>query len=390
MDRSGRSLRHAVVVHLQDLATPAAVIDHDVLARNCRVMADRMTMLGVRLRPHVKTHKCVEIARLQVAGHDAGVTVSTFAEARAMAAGGIRDVTWAVPVPHPRIGEAVALHRALAATGGRLQLLVDHRATVEAIDAEAVRQDTVVPVFIKVDCGYARAGVDPNGAALTSLAIQIEASAGLALRGVLTHGGHSYDVAGREALLRVAGEERDAVVHAANRLRIASVACAEVSLGSTPTMAVAEDLRECTEARPGNYALFDVFQARIGSCALSDVALSVLVSVIGVYPERGQLLVDGGALAFSKDPGATHVLDGGFGVVRDLEGRDLPLKLVGLSQEHGKMKAVGDSGWLQGVELGTKLRVLPNHACLVTALHPELAVVRGQAVLDRWVPVRGW
>ena len=178
------------------------------------------------------------------------------------------------------------------------------------------------------------------------------------------------------------------MVHAANRLRVASVPVPEVSLGSTPTMAVATDLRGCTEARPGNYALFDVFQARIGSCTLADVALSVLVSVIGVYPERRLALVDGGALAFSKDPGATHVIDGGFGVVCDLAGGVLPLRLAGLSQEHGKL--VGDAAAIASLAPGDRLRVLPNHSCLVTALHPTLHVARGDEIVDRWTPVRGW
>ncbi len=378
-------------VHISELTTPSAVIDAEVLDRNCRTMSERMTRLGVRLRPHVKSHKCVEIARKQVKGHDAGVTVSTLPEARAMAAGGLVDITWAVPIPHPRIPEAVALHRELSRRGGRLQILVDHQVSVDALEAEARRRDARVPVLLKVDCGYGRAGVDPHGEDGPRLAHRIHQSPELSLRGVLTHGGHSYDARSRAEIATVAAQERDAVVGFAERLRADGLRLDEVSLGSTPTMAVATDLGGVTEARPGNYALFDVFQARIGSCELADVALSVLVSVIGVYPSRGQILVDGGALAFSKDPGATHVdPTGGFGVVRSVEGLDLPLRLVGLSQEHGKMETVGDPGWLAGVNPGDRLRVLPNHCCLVTALHPTLEVVRGGEVVDSWRPVRGW
>jgi len=378
-------------VHISELPTPAVLIDRDVLDRNCRTMAERMAALGVRLRPHVKSHKCVEIARMQVQGHDAGITVSTLPEARAVAAGGLVDITWAVPIPHPRIPEAVALHRELSGRGGRLQVLVDHQLSVDALQAEARRQDTTVPVLLKVDCGYGRAGVDPTGDEGPALARRIHRAPPLSFRGVLTHGGHSYDARNRAEIAAVAAQERDAVVGFAERLRGAGLPVEEVSLGSTPTMAVATDLAGVTEARPGNYALFDVFQARIGSCELADVALSVLVSVIGVYPSRGQLLVDGGALAFSKDGGAVHVdPSGGFGVVMELGGRVLPLRLVSLSQEHGKMQAVGDPGWLARVKPGDRLRVLPNHCCLVTALHPTLAVVQENEMVETWEPVRGW
>lgn len=379
---------HPVWVHLTDLPTPAAVIDAAILDRNCATMAERMTRLGVRLRPHVKTHKCVEIAKKQVAGHDAGVTVSTLPEARAMAAAGLTDITWAVPVPHPRMLEAIQLHRDLAEQGGRLQLLVDHLDTVSLLSATARLQGVVVPVFIKVDCGYGRAGVDPNGRALKALAIRIEKASDLDLRGVLTHGGHSYDARNADEIAVVAAEERDAIVHAAERLRVTSIPVPDVSLGSTPTMAVATDLAGVTEARPGNYALFDVFQASIGSCSLDDVALSVLVSVLGVYPERGQLLVDGGALAFSKDAGATHTGARGYGVVRTLEGAPLDLQLVGLSQEHGKVRGAPDV--IAGFRPGDRLRVLPNHSCLVTALHPRLHVMVDDRIEDAWTPVRGW
>jgi D-serine deaminase-like pyridoxal phosphate-dependent protein len=146
-----------------------------------------------------------------------------------------------------------------------------------------------------------------------------------------------------------------------------------------------------TELRPGNYALFDVFQARIGSCSTSDVALSVLSEVIGVYPERNAVLIDAGALALSKDPGATHVAENsGFGVICDLDLRPIPgLALLGLSQEHGKVLIEeGFSGELPKV--GDRVRILPNHSCLVTALHPSLHVVDSGALVDEWRPVRGW
>jgi D-serine deaminase-like pyridoxal phosphate-dependent protein len=146
-----------------------------------------------------------------------------------------------------------------------------------------------------------------------------------------------------------------------------------------------------TELRPGNYALFDLFQASIGSCSTQDIALSVLTEVIGVYPERAQILVDAGALAMSKDPGATHVPGvSGFGQVCDIDGVWLEgLSLIGLSQEHGKIH-IGESFTNKNLQVGDRLRILPNHSCLVTALHDPLYVLDGGEITAEWRPVRGW
>ena len=164
-----------------------------------------------------------------------------------------------------------------------------------------------------------------------------------------------------------------------------------VSVGSTPTACHADDLSGITEMRPGNYALFDMYQAHIGSCQSNEIALSVLTEVIGVYPNRNQILVDAGALALSKDAGAIHSgSEPSFGLVCDLNCHPIPgLTVASLSQEHGKI-VVDDSYQSRPLKVGDRLRILPNHSCLVTALFKELNVVENDVVIDRWQPVRGW
>jgi D-serine deaminase-like pyridoxal phosphate-dependent protein len=370
---------------LEQLPTPAAVIDLARVQRNTAHMAARARRLGVRLRPHVKTHKCVAVARLQVADHFGGITVSTLAEAEHFAAAGFDDIIFAVPIAPGRVPRAVAL----AARIGRLTLLVDDDVAIDALEAAATHG--AISVCLKVDCGYHRAGVDPTSEAALGLARRLHAAPNLVFAGILAHAGHSYDCVGADAIRAVAEEERAVTVGFAERLRAAGVPVGEVSVGSTPTSMLADDLTGVTEIRPGNYALFDVFQASIGSCTADDIALSVVTEIMGAYPDRGSLLVDAGALALSKDPGPRHVrVDGGFGLVCDLAGTPLPgFTLVGLCQEHGKIR-LSPGTPLHGLRVGDRLRIMPNHSCLVTALHARLYVAEGRRIVDEWRPVRGW
>ena len=380
-------MRYARSVHIEELPTPCAVVDIDRLERNCSRMAERMAALGVRLRPHVKTHKCFEAARLQVAGHFGGITVSTLAEARAFAAAGFADITYAVPIAPARITEAAELTHRLE----RLSLIVDHEAVVGELEACAAAQGVRLGVLLKVDCGNHRAGVDPAADASVALAARLSHSPYLDFSGVLTHAGHAYRCGDAGEAAKVAAQERDVTVAFAERLRAAGIAVVEVSVGSTPTMCAAGDLTGVTEARPGNYAFFDAFQAAIGSCTLDAAAFFVLATVIGTYPARGELLLDAGALALSKDEGPRHVdPECGYGVlVHPLSRRPRRgVRLVALTQEHGQVRGSPESVAAQPI--GTKVMVVPNHSCLAAALHERFAVVRGDAVVDEWRPVRGW
>lgn len=376
---------------LETLPTPCALVEKTVVEANARAMAEKATSLGVRLRPHVKTHKCIEGARLQTAGHFGGITVSTLAEARHFAAKGFQDVTYAVPLAPQRAAEAVALAQRLDV----LHLLVDSLEASRALEAAAAQAGQCQSVLLKVDCGYHRAGVDPQTEEARDLARFLASSPHLAFRGLLAHGGHSYDCRNRDEILKVAQQERRVTVAFADSLRREGLEVREVSIGSTPTLAVAESLAEgltgVTEVRPGNYLFFDLFQAAIGSCRREDLALTVLTTVIGCHPQRGTLLLDAGALALSKDPGAVHVdPEVRYGLLTDPAGGEVldDLHLVSLSQEHGKVRCTPEAARRHPV--GSRLRILPNHACMVAAHHDRLHVVDGGDVVEVWRPMRGW
>lgn len=359
-------------MQLLELRTPSMLIDVDRLERNCTFMAQRARALGVRLRPHVKTHKVPEIGRMQVCGHFGGITVSTLAEARSFADAGFSDITLAVPLDPRKAHEAVALS---------VNVLVDSEEAVTALEGTAAGQ-SIPNVWLKVDCGYGRAGVDPQTESAIRLASRIYSSPTVHFAGVLTHGGHSYSRVGPAAILEVAREERDVLVGFASRLREHSIEVEGVSVGSTPTMMHVDHLRGVTEIRPGNYALFDGFQSQIGACPPDWVAATVLASVISVHSDRA--IIDAGALALSKDSGLG---DAGYGTVIDAHGRSLPdLSLVSLSQEHGKITGRG----VGQLCVGDRLRIVPNHSCLAVACFETLYGVRSGIVEYEWSPCRGW
>jgi D-serine deaminase-like pyridoxal phosphate-dependent protein len=371
----------------QELATPSAIIDLQVLTRNARTMVERISQLGARLRPHVKTHKCVEAARIQVRGACGGITVSTLAEARFFAEAGFRDITYAVPIAPARLAAAAKL----AGRIDRLTLLADHPATVAAIASCARERQTRLSVMLKVDCGGGRAGIDPTHPDSLALAARLHSSEHIELSGILTHAGQSYACHNPDEIRAVARHEREVMVSFADRLRQAGTPVPEVSIGSTPTCMVIDDLHGITEVRPGNYLLFDAFQAAIGVCSPADIALTVLVTVIGSYPERSRIAIDGGALALSKDPGATHVdPECGYGVVLSADGRQSfgNLRVTSLSQEHGLIRCTPAQA--AALVPGTVLRIIPNHSCLSAAMFDRYYVLDGEEIIAIWRPTGRW
>lgn len=358
-------------MRLDQLPTPALLLDRVKLERNLERMARRAGELGVALRPHVKTHKSIPIGRLQLDLGAHGITVATLAEARAFAEAGFEEITWAFPVILSRLPEMARL-----ADTVELNLLVDSPAAVEALEA----LERPLSVFLKVDCGYHRAGVDPASPRARDLARRIDRSPRLGFAGLLTHAGHAYHRRGRQALLEVARQERDTLVALADELRDDGIEVPTVSVGSTPTMSTVDHLEGVDEIRPGNYVFYDLSQVVFGSCEVADCALTVLASVVSVQPAAGRGVIDAGALALSKDAGPTdlgHDVMGALYADYGAAQLDSERRLVALSQEHGIVE--GGS-----FTIGERVRVLPNHSCLTAAQFDVYTVVEGETVIDRW------
>jgi D-serine deaminase-like pyridoxal phosphate-dependent protein len=363
------------------LTTPAFLVDRATVQRNCEVMREKALSSAVAFRPHVKTHKSVEIGRMQHAGAAGPITVSTLAEAEAFARDGVRDITYAVPIAPEKLPRV----EALAASIDRLNILIDSEVALRAIEEYAASHGTAFHVFLKIDCGYHRAGVSPDSPDSVRLATALGRSENVRFQGLLTHAGHSYHARDVEEIRRVAAEEAASLTRFRALLSDEGLGATRRSIGSTPTLSVVDTFSECDEVRPGNYVFYDAFQATIGSCRLADVAVSVLTTVVGSYPDRRTLVVDAGALALSKDLGPEHVQPGfGYGIVCDLDLRPLPMRVEALSQEHGKIITETH------VPVGTRLRIIPNHSCLTAAMFETYQIVDRGRVVDEWKPVRGW
>ncbi len=378
-------------MYLRDLPTPALILDRGILTRNLGQMSERVKALGADLRPHMKTAKSARVAELATGRHNGGITASTLREAEYFAAAGYRDITYAIGIAPDKLPWVSRIQ----ASGTTIHMLTDDLESARAI-VHAARPDNVYSVFLDVDTGYHRSGVLPESDALLAIAHTLNDAPNVALAGVLTHAGHSYDAADVASITRIAEEERAETVAAAERIRAAGIACPVVSVGSTPTMRFASSLDGVTEARPGNYMFYDLSMCGRGVCTLEDIAVSVLTEVIVHLPDRDRVLVDAGALALSQDVSANAggMPGVGLGIVSHVDGRPTEGVVVKkASQEHGWLGMRDGVGALPMADLGigTRWRVLPNHSCMTCSAYDEYYVVDGSdEVVDVWPRVNGW
>ncbi len=355
-------------------------------------MTQRFAGTGVALRPHMKTAKSIDVARIALKDNFGGITVSTLKEAEYFADNGITDITYAVsvvPDKFPRIA-------ALIDRGVKLTTITDQIAMAEEVSRRAVEHGIVVDMLIELDSGERRAGVLAESDELIELGKRMTELPGCRLRGVITHAGNSYLCRSIDEIRKVAEEERVCAVTAARRLRETGLNADVVSVGSTPTATHFTSLEGLTEVRCGVYMFGDVFQSEIFSCAIDDLAVSVLATVIGHRREMNSVLIDAGGLALSKDrsTGAEGLPeDIGFGMVMDVTcQRRIDKVTVGrVYQEHGMLVSDGPFPFDQ-LPIGSRVRVLPNHVCMTAAMYDTYHLVDGtdDTVTGTWSRINGW
>jgi D-serine deaminase-like pyridoxal phosphate-dependent protein len=374
---------------LAELETPALLVDAPKLERNLEKMQRRADALGVRLRPHVKTHKCMPILRRQLALGARGITVSTLKEADTFHAQGVTEVLYAAVIAPNKLAHALRLRRA----GCRLTLLVDSAEGAAALASFGRDHEHDFEVLIEIDTDGQRAGLRPDDPRLLEVAARLDGP-GAELVGVMTHAGGSYGLCDAGALRAFAEQERSGCVEAARRLRAVGHACPEVSVGSTPTALSAENLAGVSELRAGVYAFMDLVMLNIGVCTRDELALSVLASVTGHQPDKRWILIDAGWMAMSRDRGtAAQAHDFGYGALCEAEsGRWLPaLHFREANQEHGIVEADAGIDVRRDYPVGTLLRVLPNHACATAAQFDRYVVLDGpDGAPARWERSNGW
>ncbi|MEX2641402.1 MAG: alanine racemase [Balneolales bacterium] len=364
------------------MRTPYFLIDKAKMVENIRAMTARGRRAGVGFRPHVKTHKTLEGARLQVEDNFGGITVSTLAEAFFFAGAGFRDMTYAFPVTPDKFPDVVKL----AHQTDHFHILLDHPQVLSALEDYGRENSHIFSVFLKVDSGSSRAGIDPEAPSSVTLAEAMHKSSYVDFRGILAHAGHTYEGKTIQEIKNLAHEEAKRMESFAVVLRRQGIPCPVISVGSTPGNVHGTHYEHINEIRPGNYVFFDKTQADIQSCTLDEVACFVITRIIGHYPGRNRLLIDAGALALSKDPGAVHMHERiTYGYITGHP----ELQLVGLSQEHGiiEQESPIDYGRLP---IGSTLKIIPNHSCLTAALFPEYKIEENGIITGVWKPVRGW
>ena len=374
---------------LQSLNTPAALIDLTRMAGNINRMQQRLNELGVRFRPHVKTTKCEQVVRAQIAAGAQGITVSTLKEAEQFFATGIRDIVYAVGMAPNKLGQALELRQ----KGCELKIVADSVGSAEAIVAFGREHGEVFEVWIEVDVDGHRSGIAPEDDLLIAVG-KVLVDGGMRLGGVLAHAGSSYEYNTHEDLVRIAEQERSGSVRAAERLRVSGLPCEVVSIGSTPTALSADSLEGVTEVRAGVYVMFDLVMHNVGVCETSNIALSVLTTVIGHQEEKGWVIVDAGWMAMSRDRGTQRQQhDFGYGLVCTEAGEELGEYLMtSANQEHGIISRTGepDRDIAQRFPIGTRLRILPNHACATGAQHPIYYAVAADETVEEWPRFYGW
>ncbi|BAN27516.1 alanine racemase [Caballeronia insecticola] len=374
-------------MNLDQLDTPAAIIDIAAMQRNIDAMQTRMNALGVKFRPHVKTTKCLDVVRAQIAAGAQGITVSTLKEAEEFFAAGITNILYAVGMVPAKLPRAMALKK----RGCALTIIADNAAAASAIVEFCKAANETFDVWLEIDTDGHRSGIAPDDDALIAIG-RILQEGGIGVGGVMTHAGSSYELNDPEALAALAEQERAGCVRAAERLRAAGIACKSVSIGSTPTAFAARHLEGVDEVRAGVYVLFDLVMANVGVCATSDIALSVLASVIGHQPEKGWVIIDAGWMAMSRDRGTSkQAHDYGYGLACALDGTPLAgCTLIGANQEHGILAIENADDIARRFPIGMKLRILPNHACATGAQYPEYHALASDGSTVVWPRFHGW
>jgi D-serine deaminase-like pyridoxal phosphate-dependent protein len=374
---------------IKTLTTPALLLSVERVQRNVTRLRGHLSSLGVPLRPHLKTAKCAEVARMVMSTAAGPATVSTLREAEQFAAAGVRDLLYAVGIGPDKLPRVLALRKA----GVDLSIILDSLDQAHAVIAACQESKTRIPVLIEIDADDQRAGLradDPRVIEIGRVLVQ----GGAELRGVMTHSGGSYSQAGADALYTAAEAERSAAVRAAAALRSADLPCTVVSVGSTPTAHFARDLSGVTEVRAGVFVFFDLVMAGLGVCSIDDIAMSVLATAIGHQSAKGWILIDAGWTALSQDRGTAHqALDQGYGLVCDTAGAPYPdLIVTRVNQEHGIVSLrPGSTARLPDIPIGSRVRILPNHACATATQFDRYHVLdEADQVTDIWQRFSGW
>jgi D-serine deaminase-like pyridoxal phosphate-dependent protein len=363
-------------VRITELRTPAILVDVNRLRHNIARMQAAATAGGLRLRPHAKTHKSPVVAKMQIEAGAVGVCCAKLGEAEVFADAGLDDIRLPYPI-HPSNADRVI--RLMDRV--RLSIITDLAEIAREWSAVMAKAGRALDVLVKVDVGFHRCGIDPCRPDAADFVAEVGSMPGLRLRGLLSHAGHAYHAGSEDELRSIAAEEARLLADVAQRARTKGAAIEEISVGATPTARFSAKTAGLTEMRPGNYVYFDRTQVALGAATLRDCALTVLATVVTRHTDR--VIFDSGSKTLSSD-GARGAGNEGYGaVLADVESAsfvDTNLRIERLSEEHATVRMLNGSSPLQP---GDRVRIVPNHSCVVSNLVDEVVLVDGMDVVDR-------
>lgn len=358
------------------METPYLRIDHEKMAANIRRMASIAEKNGVKLRPHVKTHKIPQIATMQMAQGATGITVAKVSEAEVMREHGLTDIFIAYPMVVPsKIERVLALARDIQVVVG-----VDSVVGARMLSAKAIAYNQTLNVRMEVDTGLRRTGVARHDA--VSLAQEICRLDGLQLTGVYTYRGALLNGAPTLDTQAAGLEEGKLMVDLVQRLQSEGIEVKDVSVGSTPTAASVAEVEGVTEIRPGTYVFGDRMQVAFGAMDWSACA-AVIVTTVVSRPTPDLIVVDGGSKTFATDvqPATAPLYLQGFGTVLSH-----PAAVFGrMTEEHGMIRIPPETQ----IEIGDELRILPNHICSTVNLHNVAYMERNGGMTRVDIAARG-
>lgn len=357
-------------MRLEELRTPFALIDMARVRANIRAMADRAAAAGVKLRPHAKTHKSAVIAKMQIEAGAVGVCCAKLGEAEVLADAGIGDIRLPYPVNPVNADRVIAL---LNKT--RLSIIVDDMDVAKGWSDAMSAAGKKLDVLVKVDVGFHRCGINPSAVDAPERVAFVSSLPGLNFRGLLSHAGQAYHAASEMELEHMAMREAEMMSDLAERASLAGAKIEEISVGSTPTSRfIGKQVKQVahfapTEMRPGNYVFLDRTQVALGAATLDTCAMFIEATVVAKHSDR--VILDSGAKTLALDGARGFGSFPGHGLVIHMDGTpDETLVIERLSEEHATVKALAPTR----LKIGDRVRVLPNHACVVTNLMDELVM----------------
>ena len=360
---------------------PAVIIDKARALRNLDRMQAAANARGIRLRPHTKTHKSPVVARWQLERGAIGICCAKLGEAEVFAAAGVSDIRIPYPLHPVNADRVIAL---LDRT--RLSFVVDHPVVARQWSEALAGASKTVDVLVKVDVGFHRCGIDPSAENSVDLIREVSSRPGLTLRGLLSHAGHAYHAHSEDELREVAESEAATMRYLVDRCRQAGLTIDEVSAGATPPARFSVQQNGFTEFRPGNYVYFDRTQVALGAATLDDCALTVLATVVS-KPAPDRVIFDSGSKTLTNDGSRGFTPAPGYGLVlRHGTTPDTNLLIERLSEEHATVRAVNGA---TDLEPGDRVRILPNHSCVVSNLVDEAWLLDGDRVAALPIEARG-